>query len=126
MPLVLAKVPLEEGKKKALDLLQQVSLSSKIDQLPDELSGGEQQRVGVARALANDPDLILADEPTGNLDSMTGKEIIYLLKDLAHMKGKTIIMVSHDPAHLPEFDRVLKIVNGEILSIEAESNSEIL
>jgi len=118
VPLVLAKIPLIERKQKALDLLRQVNLESKKDHLPDELSGGEQQRVAVVRALANDPEVILADEPTGSLDSMTGSEIIHLLKELAHQNGKTILMVSHDPAHLSEFDRVLKIENGHIFSVE--------
>jgi len=118
VPLVLAKIPLIERKQKALDLLRQVNLESKKDHLPDELSGGEQQRVAVVRALANDPEVILADEPTGSLDSMTGSEIIHLLKELAHQNGKTNLMVSHDPAHLSEFDRVLKIENGHIFSVE--------
>lgn len=118
VPLVLAKIPLIERKQKALDLLRQVNLESKKDHLPDELSGGEQQRVAVVRALANDPEVILADEPTGSLDSLTGSEIIHLLKELAHQNGKTILMVSHDPAHLSEFDRVLKIENGHIFSVE--------
>lgn len=113
IPLILAKVPAPERKEKSLNMLQKVGLERKADNLPDELSGGEKHRVSIARALINDPELILADEPTGNLDSMTGREIIHLLKDLTKLE-KTILVVSHDPTHLPEFDRVIKLVKGHI------------
>ena len=113
VPLILAKVPTQERKSKALEMLTKVGLENKIDYLPDELSGGEKHRVSIARALINDPELILADEPTGNLDSMTGREIIQLLKNLTKQE-KTILVVSHDPTHLPEFDRVIKLVKGHI------------
>lgn len=113
VPLILAKVPASERRQRALNMLQKVGLERKADNLPDELSGGEKHRVSIARALINDPEIILADEPTGNLDSMTGREIIHLLKDLTRLE-KTILVVSHDPTHLPEFDRVIKIVKGHI------------
>ncbi|MHA2362680.1 MAG: ABC transporter ATP-binding protein [Candidatus Hodarchaeales archaeon] len=118
VPMILAKIPIKKRKEKALDLLKQVDLEKKQNHFPDELSGGEAQRIGIARALANNPDIILADEPTGTLDSMTGKEIILLLQKLAKIDGKTILTVSHDPSHLPEFDRVLKIENGSIFNEE--------
>ena len=94
-------------------MLRKVGLENKADSLPDELSGGEKERISIARALINNPELILADEPTGNLDSMTGREIIHLLKELTKQE-KTILVVSHDPTHLPEFDRVIKLVKGHI------------
>ncbi len=113
VPLILAHVPALERHTKALDLLKRVGLEKKANNLPDELSGGENHRISIARAMINNPELILADEPTGNLDSMTGREIIHLLKDLTKQE-KTILVVSHDPTHLPEFDRVIKLVKGHI------------
>ena len=113
IPLILAKVHAQERKDKALEMLWKVGLENKADSLPDELSGGEKERISIARALINDPELILADEPTGNLDSMTGREIIRLLKELTKQE-KTILVVSHDPTHLSEFDRVIKLVKGHI------------
>lgn len=113
IPLILAKIPASKRKAKVVEMLKRLGLEKKIDYLPDELSGGEKQRVSLARALINDPELILADEPTGNLDSMTGREILHLLKNLTEHK-KTILVVSHDPAHLPEFDRVIKLIKGNI------------
>ena len=113
IPLILAKIPASKRKAKVVEMLKRLGLEKKIDHLPDELSGGEKQRVSLARALINDPELILADEPTGNLDSMTGREILHLLKNLTEHK-KTILVVSHDPAHLPEFDRVIKLIKGNI------------
>ena len=82
-------------QKRAVDLLNQVGLASRMDHFPDTLSGGQQQRVAIARALVNDPKIIVADEPTGNLDSQTGREIIGLFKDLAD-KGTAVLMVTHD------------------------------
>ncbi len=113
LPLILAKIPASARKTKSTELLQKVGLGDKLDSLPDELSGGEKHRISIARALVNDPEIILADEPTGNLDSMTGREIIHLLKELTKQE-KTILVVSHDPTHIPEFDRVIKLVKGEI------------
>lgn len=113
VPLILAKVPASERRTRALEMLKRVGLENKADNLPDELSGGENHRISIARALINDPELILADEPTGNLDSMTGREIIHLLKELTKQE-KTILVVSHDPTHLPEFDKVIKLVKGHI------------
>ena len=116
VPLILAKVHAQERRTRALEMLKRIGLENKADNLPDELSGGEKERISIARALINDPELILADEPTGNLDSMTGREIIHLLKELTKQE-KTILVVSHDPTHLPEFDRVIKLVKGHIEEI---------
>lgn len=113
VPLILAKIPAAKRRTRALEMLKNVGLENKADNLPDELSGGENHRVSIARALINNPELILADEPTGNLDSMTGREIIHLLKELTKQE-KTILVVSHDPTHLPEFDRVIKLIKGHI------------
>jgi putative ABC transport system ATP-binding protein len=103
-----------ERKERALRLLTLVGLEHRAHHLPSELSGGELQRVAIARALANDPSLILADEPTGNLDSKTGKSILELLKRLSTEEGKTIIMVTHDFAAAQRIGMVVEILDGRI------------
>lgn len=105
---------IRDRKKKALELLKKVGLGHRAKHKPSELSGGEQQRVAIARSLMNDPLIILADEPTGNLDSKSGLEIIKLLRDL-NKEGTTIIMVTHDPNIGEMADRVVKMMDGKIL-----------
>ncbi len=102
----------DESRERAQQLLNDVGLTNRMNHLPSQLSGGQQQRVAIARALANDPKLILADEPTGNLDSHSGKEIIKLLEGL-HETGKTIVIVTHDPhiAGIPE--KTISIYDGQ-------------
>ncbi len=101
-------------EKKAIEVLRAVQLPDRLfTHTPLELSGGQQQRVAIARALVNDPDILLCDEPTGNLDSKTGASIMELMSDL-HRKGSTIIVVTHDP-HIAEYtDRTIRIVDGRI------------
>src|SRR6185503_8231585 len=106
LPMVMAGTPEEACRKRSRELLGLVGLEAKGEKRPEELSGGEQQRVGVALALANDPALILADEPTGNLDSTNASAIANLLKSLATEYGKTVIMVSHDPKTVEVFPTV--------------------
>jgi putative ABC transport system ATP-binding protein len=101
------------GTKRAKELLEMVGLSDRLNYKPSELSGGQQQRVAVARSLINDPSLILADEPTGNLDSKTGDEIMSLFVDL-HKKGRSIIMITHDPDLAKYADRVVYLKDGVI------------
>lgn len=103
------------GKNRAVELLSQVGLSGRLDHLASKLSGGEQQRVAIARALINDPQLILADEPTGNLDSKSGAEILSLLKKL-NREGKTIIVVTHDQTVAQSCQRIIKMKDGEIVN----------
>ena len=103
----------EEQQEKALRVLEAVGLSDRIYHEPQELSGGQQQRVSIARALVNDPVMVLADEPTGNLDSKSGKEIMELLKDL-HQQGKTIVMVTHDPEIAAYTDRTIHLLDGKV------------
>lgn len=99
---------------KAEESLRAVGLGERLAHLPPELSGGEQQRVAIARALVNEPEIIFADEPTGNLDSKTGAGIIDLLLELARKHGKTLLVVTHDPALAERGDRQLQIVDGKL------------
>lgn len=105
-------------KEKAAKLLTLVGLEKRSNHLPSELSGGELQRVAIARALANDPKLILADEPTGNLDSKTGKSILDLLNRLNDEERKTIIMVTHDLESAKKMSKVIRILDGRIVKQE--------
>ena len=105
----------KERKERAKALLSSLGLGKRIFHRPLELSGGEQQRVSIARALANDPDIILADEPTGNLDSTTGKQILEILTDLHEKKKKTIIVITHDPKIASYSEGVVNIKDGEIV-----------
>ncbi|MCQ1536259.1 ABC transporter ATP-binding protein [Methanosarcina sp. KYL-1] len=106
-------VPKKERKQRAKVLLEELGLGERLDHKPTELSGGEQQRVSIARALANNPALILADEPTGEVDSKTRDSIIRIFKELS-TKGQTIIVVTHDPEVAKECTRVLRITDGMI------------
>ncbi|OPY23540.1 MAG: putative ABC transporter ATP-binding protein [Methanomethylovorans sp. PtaU1.Bin073] len=110
------------AKKKAAELLELVGLSQKARNLPSQLSGGQRQRVAIARSLAVDPDIILADEPTGNLDSKTGTYILDFLYDLHKKEGKTIIIVTHDVTLVRYAERVVNIRDGLIESIEEKNN----
>ncbi len=109
----LAELP---GEMLAIDALKAVGLEDKKDNFPSELSGGEQQRVAIARALVKNPKILLCDEPTGALDSKTGKMIIKLLKDMNKKKDKIIVVVTHNAAIAEVADRVLKISDGKIIS----------
>ena len=102
-------------KKRALELLELVSLTDRSTHKPNELSGGEQQRIAIARALINNPEIILADEPTGNLDPKTSDAIINLFKTLNEEHGKTIVMVTHDHALTPNGSKVLQLDKGRIV-----------
>lgn len=106
-------IPKKERKNRILELLSQVGIVDHSDKLPLTLSGGEQQRAAIARALANDPNIIIADEPTGNLDSVTTESVYELLHSLAK-KGKTVIVVTHEPDAATRFNRTLTMVDGKI------------
>ena len=99
-------------RKRAVELLEKVGLKDRMDHLPSELSGGEMQRVALARALVTDPELVLADEPTGNLDAMTGAEILKMLSDLSAGSTTALVMVTHSPEAAAICDRVLTLENG--------------
>ena len=110
----IARVPAGEAEQRARGLLGRVGLAERTDHKPAELSGGEQQRVAIARALINEPELLLADEPTGNLDSKTGVEIIELLKGLRTEKNMTLIIATHDEKVAAHAERVIQLVDGLI------------
>ena len=117
-----ARVPPRERLSKAQGLLERVGLSERSQHKPTELSGGQQQRVAVARALVNDPQLILADEPTGNLDTTSGNNIARLLSDL-HRSGRTVIVVTHDPRMLRYATRIVYLLDGMIVTEEEYQQS---
>ena len=114
LPLVYAGVHKNEREKRAKEMLEKVGLGERIHHKPNELSGGQKQRVAIARALVNNPAIILADEPTGNLDSVSEKEIMELFTEL-NSKGKTIIIVSHEPEVAQYVRRILLFKDGEII-----------
>jgi len=115
MPMIFQGMSFEQRKKRAHDLLVSVGLGERIYHQPAELSGGERQRIAIARAFANSPELVIADEPTGNLDSKTGKKIMEILTDFHKKEGKTIIVVTHDPNIANYSEKVINIKDGEIV-----------
>lgn len=123
LPMLFRGVSARERKERAAEILGQVGLGDRVDFRPSQLSGGQRQRVSIARALANDPDIILADEPTGNLDTGTGDQIMDLLTDL-NDEGKTIVMVTHDPHDAEYAHRIVNIVDGVVQTEEDDDTDE--
>ncbi len=124
LPLLIDGQRIEKHKEKIGNLLEMVGLADRSDHKPDQMSGGQQQRVAIARAFVNDPEIVLADEPTGNLDSQSGTAILELLRRSAEVLGQTIVMVTHDPRAASYADRVVFLKDGRIvqnLAIEAKS-----
>ncbi len=115
LPMLIAGIPTKEREKRAKELLTRVGLSERMYHRPDELSGGEQQRVAIVRALANKPSIVLADEPTGDLDSKTGKEIVQVLRDLSSHEGATVVIVTHDPTVAAMATKVFEMRDGTIV-----------
>ena len=120
-PLILARVPSAERKARVLTLLDAVGLSDRAQNRPGQLSGGQRQRVAIARALATQPKIVLADEPTANLDSQTGTAIIALMRKMQREQDVSFIFSSHDPQIMAEADDAIKIRDGRIISIERKT-----
>jgi len=118
MPMAFAGVPQEKRKRRATELLEKVGLGDRLDHRPTELSGGEQQRVAIARALVNEPSVVLCDEPTGNVDTETGKEIIEVLRELNKEQRQTFVIVTHDPLVAGSVDRIAHMQDGLIINEE--------
>jgi putative ABC transport system ATP-binding protein len=120
LPLTYRGMSGAERKKRVLEALERVGMSHRIKHYPSQLSGGQQQRVAVARALAGDPSILLADEPTGNLDSQNGEQVMDLLREL-HRGGATICMVTHDPRYAKYADREIHLFDGRIVEESREA-----
>ncbi len=122
LPLTYRGMPGSERKKRVQESLEKVKMDHRMKHYPSQLSGGQQQRVAVARALAGQPSILLADEPTGNLDSRNGEAVINLLKDL-HQEGATICMVTHDPRYAKYADRTVHLFDGRIVEENFAANA---
>jgi putative ABC transport system ATP-binding protein len=116
LPLLYSNVPEHEWDKRARDAAEAVGLSHRLAHSPSELSGGERQRVAIARALVNDPDIIFADEPTGNLDSKSGKIVMSIIQKLNEERGKTIVLITHEISTAQHAERIIRIIDGSIES----------
>jgi putative ABC transport system ATP-binding protein len=119
LPLIYAGVSGSERKKRAVEALETVDLGHRVSHRPSELSGGEQQRVAIARALVNEPSIILADEPTGNLDTKSGREIVAAFQQLNSERGITVVFVTHDPEIARHTRRIVRLRDGAVVSDEA-------
>jgi len=120
LPLVYAKRPGDERKKKVEAVLEKMDIAHRAGHFPAQLSGGQQQRVAVARAVVNEPNLVLADEPTGNLDSENGREVMRMLQKL-HDAGTSILMVTHSPENAVYGERTIRMLDGRIISEQSRS-----
>ena len=121
LPLTYRRMPAGERKQRVMEALEKVGMTHRMKHYPAQLSGGQQQRVAVARAVGGDPAILLADEPTGNLDSVNGKAVMDLLREL-HREGSTICMVTHDPRYAEYADRSIHLFDGQVVS---ESNGKV-
>jgi putative ABC transport system ATP-binding protein len=125
LPLIFKHINTRKRKKMAKDMLVKVGLGPRLRHKPKEMSGGQQQRVGIARAFVSNPEIVFADEPTGNLDSKTSKEVMDLIKDMARTNNQTIVMVTHDRKLAEYADRIIHILDGKIEEIEIIKKEEI-
>lgn len=124
LPLVFKHIGAKKRKKMAKDMLIKVGLGARLKHKPKEMSGGQQQRVGIARAFVGNPEIVFADEPTGNLDSKTSKEVMDLIKEMAKQNKQTIVMVTHDRRLAEYADKIIHIFDGKIEDIEIRNEKE--
>jgi len=124
LPLIYAGIPAAERKEQAVAALHLVELDDRMDHRPNELSGGQRQRVAIARALVNNPSIVLADEPTGNLDSANGRRIVELLRDVNRRSGAAVLLVTHDPAVAAAAEQVLEMQDGRLLAARERPQAE--
>jgi putative ABC transport system ATP-binding protein len=125
LAMVFQGVSLEKRKARAEELASALGLEERILHQPAELSGGERQRVAIARAFANDPEVVIADEPTGNLDSITGKKVMEILADFHNKEGKTVVVVTHDPNIAGYSEKIVNIKDGQI-TINHQQTEKVL
>lgn len=128
LPLVFKHINTKKRRKMARDMLINVGLGKRLKHKPKEMSGGQQQRVGIARAFVSNPEIVFADEPTGNLDSKTSKEVMDIIRNMAKAKNQTIVMVTHDSGLTKYADRIIHIFDGrieEIVELNTEENTDI-
>ncbi len=122
MPLIFKRISAKRRKKLAKDMLDKVGLGPRLRHKPKEMSGGQQQRVGIARAFVSNPEIVFADEPTGNLDSKTSKEVMDLIKEMAKANHQTIVMVTHDRRLAEYADKIIHIFDGKVENIELKED----
>jgi putative ABC transport system ATP-binding protein len=117
LPMIFRGVPKNERKRKAMELLRLIGIEDVAERKPMEISGGQQQRVAIARAMANEPEILLCDEPTGNLDSKSGRQIMGIIKELNEEKGVTVILVTHDPSMAEFAERIVRLRDGRLQDV---------
>jgi putative ABC transport system ATP-binding protein len=117
LPMIFRGVPKNERKRKAMELLRLVGIEDVAERKPMEISGGQQQRVAIARAMANEPKILLCDEPTGNLDSKSGRQIMGIIKELNEEKGVTVILVTHEPSMAEFAERIVRLRDGRLQDV---------
>jgi len=122
LPLRLNGLSQPIAEQQSRELLDRIGLGARVQHLPGELSGGERQRVAVARALIHQPKLVMADEPTGNLDTTSAAELMALMVELSESSGVAFLVVTHDPSMLHQFDRVLTLVDGKLQAVSADDD----
>jgi putative ABC transport system ATP-binding protein len=125
MPLVFKRITAKQRKKLAKDMLDKVGLGPRLRHKPKEMSGGQQQRVGIARAFVSNPEIVFADEPTGNLDSKTTKEVMDLIKEMAKANHQTIVMVTHDRRLADYADKIIHLFDGKVENIEIKEDNQV-
>jgi putative ABC transport system ATP-binding protein len=126
LPIEFARKPKFNPRKRAKELLELLGMKDRLNHRPSQLSGGQQQRVAIARALANNPPLLLADEPTGNLDTESGKLVLETLQDVQRATGTTIVVVTHDPSIAAAMERVLTLVDGQLVDGKVPDRTEVV